>query len=388
MKRVLFVINNLKTGGVQSSLLNLVKEIQNRYEITILCFDRNRENLEKVPSNVKIITAISLFRFLGVSQRELKKNPFAYTMRAFYAVLAKMFGRSFVLRLMFIFQKKIGDFDYAVSFLHEGAQNKLYGGCNEFVLKKIVANKKITWLHGDFARCGANCKKNIEIYEQFDEIVACSEGTKLSLVKCFPEFKQKCFVIRNCNNFNRIRQLAKNGIEYPANKFNIVTVSRLGEEKGIDRAIIAISKCIKKGYVIHYYVVGDGNMKDKLQDLCKECGIADAVSFYGNQLNPYRFIKNADLFLLPSYHEAAPMVFDESACLGVPILATKTTSTSEMIESIGSGFVCENSQEGIENALLDIVEHTRCLSVIRNKMKGLTFTNDQILASIEKNVFN
>ena len=388
MKKVLFVVNNLKIGGVQSSLLNLIKEIQNRYEITVLCFDRNEEDRKKIPSLVNVINANYALSYLGVSQSELKKRPFAYMSRAFWAIFTKIFGRSATLRLMLIFQKKIGEFDYAVSFLHEGAQKRLYGGCNEFVLKKVVAHKKITWLHGDFQRCGANCKKNIEIYKQFDEIVACSKGTRLSLSDCAPELEQKCFVVRNCNDFDQIRRLAGEGYPYSADNFNIVTVSRLGEEKGIDRAILAISKCIAKGYKVHYHVIGDGSIRSDLQDACKKYGIINAVTFYGNQTNPYPYIKSADLFLLPSYHEAAPMVFDEAACLGVPVLATKTTSTDEMIKDAGVGIVCENSQTGIDTALFGILEDRECLNAIRDKLEKMRFSNTPIVNSLEETVFN
>ena len=38
MKKIIFVINNLETGGVQKSLQNLLKEIHNKYDINLLTF--------------------------------------------------------------------------------------------------------------------------------------------------------------------------------------------------------------------------------------------------------------------------------------------------------------------------------------------------------------
>ena len=63
----------------------------------------------------------------------------------------------------------------------------------------------------------------------------------------------------------------------------------------------------------------------------------------GNKENPYPYIKNASCFLLPSLHEAAPMVFGEASSLGVPVLTTETCSAIELVQSRGIGYVVENS---------------------------------------------
>ena len=46
--------------------------------------------------------------------------------------------------------------------------------------------------------------------------------------------------------------------------------------------------------------------------------------------NPYGYIKAADLLLIPSYNEAAPLVIGEAAGLETPILSTETSSAKEM----------------------------------------------------------
>lgn len=376
MKKILFVINNLETGGVQISLQNLLREIHNYYDITVLSFFCKDEYRKLIPEDVKLIGLKSPFRFFGVSQNEVRKTPAKFIARAFWAVLTKLFGRSFVIKIMSLFQKKIGTYDCAISFLHEGPQKSVYGGCNEFVLKKVEAKKKIAWLHCDFALCGANNKRSERIYRKFDRIVACSEGAKRSFLQCMPQFEDKCIAIRNCNDYEHIRELAGQGIAYNNSFFNIVTVARLSQEKGIDRAIIAVKNCIDKGYKVRYHIVGSGAMEEKLKALVAESDLNDDIIFYGNQTNPYPYIKGADLFLLSSYHEASPMVFDEAACLGVPVLATETTSTDEMIIQSNSGFVCENSQDGITNSLLSLMRNVCKLAAVEETLNKRTFTND------------
>ena len=378
MKKIIFVINNLQIGGVQISLLNLLKEIHNDYDVTVLSFYCKEEYRKLIPDNVHLIGVKSPFRYLGISQGELRGKPAQYVARAFFATLTRVFGRSFTIKIMSLFQRTIGPYDCAISFLHEGAQKSFYGGCNEFLLKKVKADKKIAWLHCDFEKCGANNSHSHKIYQQFDSIVACSEGCRQSFLKCLPGFENKTITIRNCNDYERIWKLAKDGISYDDKYFNIVTVARLSQEKGIERAIRAIETCLNCEFNVRYHIVGSGIMESGLKDIVSEKKMTENVLFYGNQPNPYKYIKGADLFLLPSYHEAAPMVFDEAASLGVPVLATDTTSTEEMILQNNSGFVCENSQEGITNFILKIVSNPQILDGVRRSLVKRNFSNCDI----------
>lgn len=385
MKKVVFVINNLGTGGVQSSLLNLLAELKGNFHITVLCFDKRLKNSSNVlPPHVELVVPNSPFSYLGMSQGELRGKPAKYLARAFWALLTRFLGRSSTIQLMLPFQKKLGDYDCAISYLHEAPQKSFYGGCNEFVLKKIKAKKKVTWLHCDFELCGANSEASEKIYQQFDEIVACSEGTKRAFLRCMPQFKDKCVAIRNCNDYENIRMLAGDGIPYDKSEFNVVTVARLSKEKGIERAIEAVKRCVKKGYKLHYHIVGSGDQAVYLKKLTEDYGLENVITFYGNQSNPYPYMKNADLFLLPSYHEAAPMVFDEAACLGVPILATETTSTDEMITESGSGFVCENSQDGIADGLMKVLKNPDSLVEIKKSLQQRQFTNQDKINKVSE----
>lgn len=363
-------------------MMNLLKEIHDKYDITVLSFHCTEECRRLVPPDVKLIGVRSPFRYLGISRGELRGKPVEYLKRTFWAGLTRVFGRSFAIRMMLPFQRKLGDYACAISYLHEAPQKNFYGGCNEFVLKKIKAKEKVAWLHCDFELCGANNRSSAKIYRQFDEIVACSEGARQSFLRCMPQFKDKCVAIRNCSDYDNIRTLAGDGFPYDKSKFNIVTVARLSEEKGIERALEAVKRCLKKGYRVHYHIVGSGSQAERLKKLTEDYEVENAVTFYGEQSNPYPYMKNADLFLLPSYHEAAPMVFDEAACLCVPVLATKTTSTDEMITENGFGFVCENSQDGIVDGLLKVLRNPDSLAEAKKVLQKHQFTNQDIVDKV------
>ena len=81
----------------------------------------------------------------------------------------------------------------------------------------------------------------------------------------------------------------------------------------------------------------------------------------GEQSDPYQFLAQADWLLAPSFHEAAPMVFDEAKLMGIKVITTNTTSAEEMI-GCEHGVVCENSTDGIVGALTSIGKSAKSIT--------------------------
>ncbi|MBQ2848042.1 MAG: glycosyltransferase [Clostridia bacterium] len=380
MKKIIIVNNDMRVGGVQKSLYNLLWSIdlEKCYDVTLFLFRKTGAYADKLPEGVKVIECDGLFRYSGMSQQECNGNLKDTLLRGFIAAIAFFFGRRAAVRFMLIGQPMLSEsYDYAISFLHNGRCNSIYGCVQDFVLSRIKAQKKIAFIHCDYRNCGANHTVNNRMIEQFDKIVACSDGCRKAFESVLPDLKNKCTTVCNCHNFNEIRSLAEeNTYIYDSKYINIILVARLSREKGIERALKAVSEAVNKGFLVKLHVVGGGNLCNELIDLSRDLGIADNVEFYGRQDNPYRYMKNADLLLLTSYHEAAPMVIDESRCLGVPILTTETTSSRDMVTDKGCGWVCGNSQEDLNKALLDILADKESLHGLKKKLKAIEASND------------
>ena len=56
MEKILIVNNNMDIGGIQKSLLNLLREVSGEYDITLLLLSRSGALLKEVPEGVKVIT--------------------------------------------------------------------------------------------------------------------------------------------------------------------------------------------------------------------------------------------------------------------------------------------------------------------------------------------
>lgn len=151
----------MKIGGIQKSLYNLLWTVHNEYKITLLLFDKRGELLLDIPSDVKVITCRSWFRYLGISQAETAGNIGDKIVRGGLAAISRIAGRPAAMWLVIGSQRGLKrEYDCAVSFMHNGDLHLFYGGTNEFVLLKTKAKRKVGFLHCDYGKAGGNTPRN------------------------------------------------------------------------------------------------------------------------------------------------------------------------------------------------------------------------------------
>ncbi|HUX68205.1 MAG TPA: glycosyltransferase family 4 protein [Terriglobales bacterium] len=91
----------------------------------------------------------------------------------------------------------------------------------------------------------------------------------------------------------------------------ILTVARLSQRdryKGLDTSLAALAELRRRGLALRYHIAGDGDDRPRLEQLARQLGLADAVTFLG-RVPPERLMAlydAADIFLLCSREEATP----------------------------------------------------------------------------------
>ena len=360
MKKILFCINNMNVGGIQKSLVELLKLLaeDNEYKISLYCIKNGGLLMSEIPKNIEILYGDEIIKISESSLKECyKMGKFYFFMRAFFSTWSKFFGKRIPVFIITKMMRKIeGEYDVAISFTQPIDDKKFFCLSNEIVLKCCSSKTKATFVHCDFKVYGGNTKYNRSLYKKFDKIAVVSKSVGKQLIKCMPYVENKTHVVENYCDSNLIKKMADiNPINY--NKITIVTVARLSEEKGILRCIPIFKKIIDDGFFVEWHIVGDGPLKKEINDSIIENKLEKIIYLHGEQSNPYRFMKNANFFFLPSYHEAAPLVFSEALVFKLPILTTKTLSAIEMIKDRDVGLVCENNEDGIykilKNALIN-----------------------------------
>lgn len=379
MKQILFVIGQMRIGGVSKALIELLHNIEGQYDISLLCFDHEGKFFGDIPKSVKILPTTHLLELTERSASDMKRDGMPYVfMRYGLSFVSKKISKKVATMIWTRLVGKIeGEYDVAISFTHPMPDSIFCNLSGELVLHCVCARKKAVFIHCDFSSYGGNSAYNRWLLQQFDSIAAVSESVGKNIVQCIPSVEERIVVVRNCHDFDAIKRMAEDDpVEY-THQYNFVTVARLSEEKGLMRCISIFAQLYEQGEDVSWTIVGGGPQEQQLRTEINNYNADGYIFLVGEHRNGYRYIKNADYLLLPSFHEAAPMVYDEAACLGVPIVTTRLLSAIEMVEKRGLGIVCANSQDGIVDGILQAIKsHKTSLHI--------DISNSEALAGFEK----
>jgi colanic acid/amylovoran biosynthesis glycosyltransferase len=154
---------------------------------------------------------------------------------------------------------------------------------------------------------------------------------------------------------------------YPhPDSIRIVTTGRLVEKKGIEYAIRAVAKVARLHQNIEYNIIGDGHLKEQLQQVISELNVADKVKLLGwkNQKEIIEILDKAHLFIAPSVtaedgNQDAPVnTLKEAMAMGLPVIGTLHGGIPELVENGISGFlVPERDVDAIAQKLHYFIEH-------------------------------
>lgn len=350
--KIIVVINHMNVGGIQKSLLQLLKEISKcpQYDISLFCCKATGTFLDKIPKSVKIFNenpyAVCTEQPLS-NCKSLGKRY--YILRMISSLWSKVFNKALPAFVLCKLIGQIGEkYDVAISYSQPIDKHAFCNFTNEIVLNCISADKKISFIHCDFLNYGGNSKYNRELLCKFDKIAAVSNSVKERLILAEPKLKDRVYTVRNITDKEEVLNKASiDSVKY--NKKTLVSVCRLSEEKGVLRTLDIIKSLKDSGVDFEYHIVGGGPLQKELEKRISELNLEDTMFLEGETDNPYRYMKNADFLFVPSYHEAAPIVFDEARALGLAVLTTDTISAKEMVEN--RGIICENEDSEIEKML-------------------------------------
>lgn len=217
----------------------------------------------------------------------------------------------------------------------------------------------------------------------FNLIVGVSSQVSESFKKIFTN--QNPVIINNpipkeviINNSNAIVQPFKEEI------IKFITVGRLIQVKGYDRLLWAVNKCLQLGFnSFSLYMIGEGDEREKLEKFVFDNQIKN-VKFLGFQQNPYPFMKHADALICSSYSEGFGNTLVEAMMLNTPVISTNCGGVTDIIDQ-ESGFICENSKEGIFLILKDILENPKKILDLENvSIVVEKFVPEKIVCQIEK----
>jgi len=123
----------------------------------------------------------------------------------------------------------------------------------------------------------------------------------------------------------------------------LLSVARLVEEKGLEFGIRAVRSLMteRPEASIEYDIVGEGPLRESLQRLIDQLGLAARVRLFGarSQDEVIEELRRADVLLAPSIAEALPVSLMEAHAVGLPVVATRVGSVDQIVQEGRSGFL-------------------------------------------------
>lgn len=161
-----------------------------------------------------------------------------------------------------------------------------------------------------------------------------------------------------CDRYNTNEQKIKviyNGVPVPSQKGKVVKkdknlllfVGRLERVKSPETIVYAMDEIVKRLPEMKLIFVGDGSMKNNLEQLTKEKGLSNNISFTGNlsDRDVQKQMAKATLLILPSMREALGNVIIEAAFQRTPTVATNIDGIPEVIVDKQTGVLIKATEK-------------------------------------------
>lgn len=365
MKKVLFIIHSLTSGGAEKVLIDIFNEFDySEYSVSLLLLKKEGRYIERLPSQINLEYLHSQTIFSRIINKILR-----------------IIGLYELITTFKIRNKVKDNYDSIISF------------CNGDSLKyhtKILkfSENNVTWVHCDMLERSISDSVDIEreeeFYKKMNKIIFVSNDAKKKFNLLYNDRVNICQkVIYNLIPVDQIKKMSESMKISKNSKFTICTVGRFYKEKAYDRLIRVAALLKQRNYDFEIWIIAEGILFNEIKLLTQKLDVEDRIIFFGFRENPYPYIKNADIFISTSKTEAMPLVVCEALCLGKPVIATKTTGPIELLSG-DYGILTEHDDCSIFSAIEALILNTDSLPYYQNraKIKSQIFDSKSTMALI------
>ena len=159
-------------------------------------------------------------------------------------------------------------------------------------------------------------------------VLAVSDLVSKDLCDNFSIERDRLRVVTNCCDRKKIIELAKEKVveyDFDGKYKYVINIGRITHQKAQWKLVKALKYIYDQdeNANIKLIILGEGELKDNLQQLAEKLGVAEFVHILPFNNNPYKFMAKADLLVLPSIFEGFPIVISEAAALNRPFVGSK-----------------------------------------------------------------
>lgn len=363
-KKILFLIHDLGHGGAEKVLVNLVNNMDpEQFDITVMALFGGGVNERFLKPHIRLVNCHA---------RSVPGN----------SKLMKLLTPA-QLHCMYIKEH----YDVEVAYL-EGPAVRVISGCPD------SDTKLISWVHctmrqeQEFSGSFRSCKEAVDSYSRFHKSVFVSREVMDAFQRFCPV--KDGVVLYNTNDSGRILAMAEepvSEVRFQRDKINLVGVGKIEEVKGFDRLARVHERLVQEGYPVHTYILGTGSKQAQIESFLRERGVSDSFTFLGYQTNPYKFIRNCDLFVCSSYSEGFSTAATEALIVGTPVVTTRVSGMEELLGGNNEwGIITENNEEALFEGLKQLLDAPKPLDgyLERVAQRGNMFSTENTVVAVER----
>lgn len=303
MKKIAIFQSDLRVGGIQKALVNILGELEKSdCRVDLYLFDPDETAFFRLPAHEKL--------------RVIRLKPFFWLSRLVY------FG---ILERLCPVDVGEEHYDVAIDFSSYRAE------CAVGALT-VQAKKRIMWIHNDVEIKKRNEPKYRVLWHffkgklrRYDAFCAVSPGIIDGFRRCSGLMDKPIYAIPNHIDTAEIFEKMRSPIDFTPEPdgYNLCTMGRLCHQKGFDLLLDIFAAAAAQRQDLRLYFLGDGPDRAKLEAQVRQLGLTDRVHFLGNQPNPFPYLTKMDGFTLTSRYEGQGLVIWEAKAVGLPVFISK-----------------------------------------------------------------
>ena len=127
------------------------------------------------------------------------------------------------------------------------------------------------------------------------------------------------------------KETKRREIEVPIDTILMLSIGELNENKNHETVIRAIADIEN----VYYIIAGEGELREHLQNVINELGIADRTKLLGYRNDIGELCEVADIYAMPSYREGLSVALMEAMASGLPCIVSRIRGNTDLIDENG-----------------------------------------------------
>ena len=331
--KICFVIPTLSSGGAERVAVTVLSALDaRRHERMLYLFsDTDGVYFERIAKDVRVVVAtegtwigrlVELTRFFRTSRPDVVMPFLSYFITAIAVWLSRVPAR--------------------VVF-NQGTPTSAFLDDPDFTWRRPLQRRLFATLTRLF-------------YRRADAVVVTSQGVADDLIQRYKVPSAKIRLLHNPVDLDAIAAASTAvvaGIGSTPRPL-IVAAGRLAGVKNYPLLLAAVAD-LNATSPVHLWILGEGAEREHLEQIAEKPPLAGRVKFLGFQANPWALMAQGDVFVLTSKYEGFGNVLIEAMACGIPVIATRSPGTVEIIADEVNGLLVTHDPHAVAAAITRIL---------------------------------